>query len=176
MREILYWHLKKQIASCNIHWRRPRVKRYKGYWRPSDQQRSMGFSLCFWVVSGGELVCLRSHQPWAELLMRPWRLAGAGATLPHIWSQLNLRGCDRNPLPPASLLCSAVQCCLTTSYIPLVFTTQGFVLLVFIFSIVTFRKQILHTNNSFSFFFKAPQLTEDSGARMRVFKFKTMTI
>lgn len=61
---------------------------YGGYsQRPSGQWRSVGFSP------------LQSHQPLAELLMHPWRLAGAGATLPHIWSQLPWRGCDRGILP-----------------------------------------------------------------------------
>lgn len=61
----------------------------------------------FGVLSRGELVSLRSHQPWAELLMRPWRLAGAGATLPHIWSQLPWRGCDRaSPLTTTTTLLS----------------------------------------------------------------------
>ena len=63
---------------------------------------------------GGALVSLRSHQPSAELLMRPWRLAGAGATLPHIWSQLLWRGCDRAPPPPQHhhhhSACSALCC------------------------------------------------------------------
>lgn len=36
--------------------------------------------------------------------MQPWRLSGAGATLPHIWSQLPWRGCDRAPTILYSLL------------------------------------------------------------------------
>lgn len=47
---------------------------------------------------------LQSHQPCTEPLMQPWRLSGAGATLPHIWSQLPWRGCDRAPTILYSLL------------------------------------------------------------------------
>lgn len=93
---------------------------------------AVGGSLCIFGVS----LSLRSHQPWAELLMWPWRLAGAGAMLPHIWSQLPWRGCDRNPPtthpptpPPPSTHCCTVQHSFdhSHSYNPPLFITALFI-------------------------------------------------
>lgn len=70
------------------------------------------FALRMWFASvgvWGQLVSVETHLPYAELLMQPWRLSGAGATLPHIWSQLPRRGCVRVPTHPHTTRCSFVQ-------------------------------------------------------------------